>query len=153
MRSGFLNTLAACLGLGVMNVHAQTQASVQIERLDFGSGEPERRGFENATAVVNDVYHAPQYLPGLPTAASIWPRVVEVPCTRTPGGALQCKGYQWLPTYGRAEYLYFRPVIAGAPVSAAPEDLPLALAPSSAMSAPATAKPVKAVDSTRKKGM
>jgi hypothetical protein len=153
MRSLFLNALAVLLGLIVPGVHAQQQSPVEIERLDFGSGEPEQRGFENATAVLNDVYHAPQYLPGLPTAASIWPRVVEVPCTRAPSGTLQCKGYQWLPTYGRAEYLYFRPVVAAAPVALAPEisPAPAATLPARAMSEPPAAEPAKPAMASRRR--
>lgn len=98
-------------------------ATVEIQRLYLGSGEPERPGYENATFVLNDVYHVPQYLPGLPTAASIWPRVIDVPCTRLPSGGLRCQGYSWSPAMGRAEYLYFRPVlVVSSPVGARPGD-------------------------------
>lgn len=117
MRSLFL--LAAAL---VGAAAAQTPPPVRIERSFLGSGQPEQAGYENATAVTNDVYHAPQYLPGSPTAATIWPRVVEVPCSKGADGSLLCSGYHWLPSYGRAEYLYFRPVLAP------PADAPAAMA-------------------------
>ena len=83
-----------------------------IERLPLGSGEPGQAGFENAQPVAIDenVYHVPQYLPGFPTAATLWPRIIQVRCRQTPS-LLQCDGYQWVPAFGRAEYLYFVPVI------------------------------------------
>lgn len=91
---------------------------LQIERLPLGSGEPGQDGFENAVPVAIDenVYHVPQYLPGFPTAATLWPRIVHVRCRQTPS-LLQCDGYHWTPAMGRAEYLYFVPVIepAGRP--------------------------------------
>ncbi len=87
----------------------------------LGSGEPGEPGFEKATPVYNNIYHVPQYMPGYPTAAIIWPRVIEVPCRKVEAG-LQCDGYNWTPNMGRAEYLYFMPVLAAVvPVSTAPE--------------------------------
>lgn len=104
--------LAAVLLQGRARAQTAPPLTVEIQRLYLGSGEPERPGYENATLVLNDVYHVPQYLPGLPTAASLWPRVIDVPCTVLPSGALRCRGYSWTPAMGRAEYLYFRPVVA-----------------------------------------
>jgi len=66
--------------------------------------------------VENNMYHAPQYLPGSPTAASLWPRVVRVRCEKA-GEGLRCEGYNWAEWMGRGEYLYFTPVIAAAPSS------------------------------------
>lgn len=114
MRSFLTWTLVLFMGTGLLAGVARGQDVVEIERLYLGSGEPGSTGYENAMVVENDVYHAPQYMPGLPTAAPIWPRVVEVPCTRAPTGALQCKGYEITPAYGRGEYLYFRPVVLAA---------------------------------------
>jgi len=110
---------------------ATATAQVSIERNRLGSGEQGVQGFENATLVLdNNIFHAPQYLPMYPTAATIWPRVVEVRCHRvgtsvtvsvnTAGvvyGArnepkLQCDGYDWMPALGRGEYLFFKPVMA-----------------------------------------
>ena len=85
---------------------------VEIERDPLGSGTPSptvSAGMENATPVNEDEYHAPQYMPGYPTAATIWPRVVTVPCTRAESGALLCEGYRWTPALGRGEYLFFTP--------------------------------------------
>ena len=95
----------ACVALpGV----AQT---VQIERQQLGSGQPGQTGLENAVRVEDGMYHVPQYMPGFPTAATIWPRVINVPCRKN-GDVLVCEGYHWLPEFGRAEYLYFVPVLA-----------------------------------------
>lgn len=58
----------------------------------------------------NDIYHSPQYMPGYPTAATIFPRVVDVDCVRVING-ISCKGYNWLPEMGRGEYLMVHPVI------------------------------------------
>lgn len=92
----------------------QLSMTVEIERQHLGSGEPGQAGFENATPVSDDVYHAPQYMPGYPTARSVWARVIEVPCDRGADGRLQCKGYQWSPALGRGEYLFFKPVVLAA---------------------------------------
>lgn len=92
-------------------------AQPMIERQGLGSGEPGVSGWEPSTAVGNDAFHAPQYMPGSPTAASIWPRVVEVPCN---AGATQCEGYQNVPALGRGEYLFFRPAPTQAEVKVAP---------------------------------
>lgn len=63
-----------------------------------------------ATKWHNDIYHSPQYMPGHPTAATLYPRVVDVKCTQTSTG-LSCNSYNWIPEMGRGEYLMFRPVM------------------------------------------
>ena len=84
--------------------------TVSIAHDALGSGTPGAVGFELAVPVLsNDIYFVPQYMPAFPTAATIWPRVVEVPCIKTAQG-LQCDGYKWLPKMGRGEYLFFTPV-------------------------------------------
>lgn len=84
---------------------------VSVGRLEMGSGTPGVVGLENAPTVVNDIYHAPEYLPYHPTAATIWPRVVEVECNKLPSGALDCEGYRWNPGMGRGEYIFITPVV------------------------------------------
>lgn len=132
MHPRFLIPLMLALAAVVVPLRSRAQPSappvtVEIQRLYLGSGEPGQGGFENATLVVNDVYHVPQYLPGRPTAAPIWPRVIEVPCTRLASGGLRCQGYAWRPGVGRGEYLYFRPVVvASTPVGAGQEEAPVA---------------------------
>ena len=95
---------------------ASAQTAPEIQREPLGSGEPGTTGYEAAVLVFDNVWHVPQYLPGSPTAASIWPRAIPVRCTPD-GTRLLCEGYEWTPALGRGEYLYFIPVIvnAGAP--------------------------------------
>lgn len=100
--------------LAIMALAMAASASAQnvdIQRNAYGSGVPGKEGFENADVVENDIFHAPQYMAAFPTAATIWPRVVEVPCVRSATG-LQCEGYNWTPKMGRGEYLFFKPKIA-----------------------------------------
>lgn len=103
---------------------------VEVARVPAGSGEPEQTGFENAVLVGNNMYHAPQFMPGYPTAATIWPRVIEIPCRRDGENVIQCEGYHWVPSMGRGEYLYFVPVVLRPSVSSTLEGpQPIALAP------------------------
>ena len=85
-------------------------ADVNIDRFSLGSGTPGNSGVENAIKWDADVYHAPQYMPGYPTASIIFPRAISVLCVQK-GADLLCKGYNWLPEMGRAEYLMIRPII------------------------------------------
>ncbi len=98
--------LAALIGLAG-SVLAQ---EVNVSREASGSGQPGTTGYENAKKWDNDIFHAPQYMPGYPTAAVLYPRIVEVQCKRS-GSLLVCKGYNWTPDMGRGEYLMVRPVI------------------------------------------
>ncbi len=93
-------------------------AEVNVGKVQLGSGTPvsNASGFENAkivdnAKVENNTLHAPQYMPYNPTAATIWPRVVEVPCTKTASGDLNCAGYNWKPEMGRGEYLFVQPKV------------------------------------------
>lgn len=96
-------------------------AEVNLGKTGFGSGTPAQSmgnsGVENAPLVANDadVRHVPQYLPGHPTAATIYPRVIETPCTKMPNGNLECENYRWSPSMGRAEYLFVVPRVVEAP--------------------------------------
>ena len=64
-------------------------------------------GTDNADPVADyGVWHVPQYMPGFPTAATIWPRVVDVRCAEDNA----CTGYLITPAMGRGEYLFFRPI-------------------------------------------
>src|SRR5262249_25092646 len=97
-------------------------ADVNVGKSVLGSGNPigNASGVENATVVdnakvENNILHAPQYMPYNPTAATIWPRVVEVPCTKEASGDLTCAGYNWSPSLGRGEYLFIAPKVVEAP--------------------------------------
>lgn len=147
--------LLAMTGLHGVAVHAQDVGGwlppnaptvmsgpvVSIERRILGSGQPHAPGFENAVLVLNDIYHAPQYLPGYPTSASIWARVIDVACRRE-AETLRCTGYNWSPSMGRGEYLYFRPVLVAvaAPV-ALEEPRPVIRAPAVVRDEPAPPPP------------
>lgn len=104
--------------LAAMSLTAMAQ-SVQIERKVLGSGQPGKSGYENAVPLGNGTFHAPQYMPGFPTAATIYPRAVQVQCIEV-GSKLACEGYHWLPEMGRGEYLEIVPKIAIRPVAAKP---------------------------------
>jgi hypothetical protein len=89
------------------NVSQASIAGLKIERVHLGSGSQDAAGTENAEPVADyGVWHVPQYLPGFPTAATIWPRVVEVQCAEDNA----CAGYFITPAMGRGEYLFFRPI-------------------------------------------
>jgi hypothetical protein len=109
----------AALALALFSASALA-ADVEVSRKGTGSGTPAptltNAGVENAIPVNSspDVLHVPQYLPGYPTAATIWPRIVEVPCTMT-AGVKTCEGFRWTPALGRGEYLFITPVVKTAP--------------------------------------
>jgi hypothetical protein len=96
-------------------------AEVNVGKAVLGSGTPSNLvgGTENARVVdnakvENNILHAPQYMPHFPTAATIWPRVVEVPCTKDSKGDLTCAGYNWSPSMGPGEYLFVSPKVVEA---------------------------------------
>ena len=90
-------------------------AEIKIQRNILGSGIQNASMTADVAIPVGDygVYHVPQYMPGFPTAATIWPRVVEVKCQND-----LCEGYENTPAIGRGEYLFFKPVNMAAAVSA-----------------------------------
>lgn len=101
---------------------AAFSAEVSVERITLGSGVPGTTGLENASVVdnakvENNILHAPQYMPYFPTAATIWPRTVEVECKNngTVQSLLDCEGYEWSPALGRGEYLFVKPVVKEEP--------------------------------------
>ena len=98
---------AVRLGLAMtQNIPLASISGVKIERMLFGSGSQDASGMEKADPVADfGVWHAPQYMPGFPTAATIWPRVVDVRCANN-----TCTGYLITPEMGRGEYLFFRQV-------------------------------------------
>jgi hypothetical protein len=85
--------------------------SVVIKNRPFGSGTPGVDGVTETQPVGDNLYHVPQALPGVPTAATLYPRVVDVECVKAKTGTVVCDGYNWLPSLGRGEYILIRPVI------------------------------------------
>jgi hypothetical protein len=116
------------LALAVTTLVAGTafaNPAVLIQQRAYGSGTPGTPGTQGTPVVVmteatsalpDGLYYAPQYLPGYPTAAVIWPRVVDVECAKTKAGNVACEGYNWLPEYGRGEYLLIRPHVKAEPL-------------------------------------
>ena len=92
-------------------------SAFEVERLPFGSGTPAgdvTTGTESAHAVIDGLYHVPNYMPGFPTAATIWPRELRVECDLVDGSSF-CAGYRVLPAVGRGEYIFVRPYAKPAP--------------------------------------
>lgn len=93
---------------------------IVIDRINNGSGTPGQAGIENAVIVdnakvENNILHAPQYMAGFPTAATIWPRVIEVDCKKNAQSNTKCNGYEWSPAMGRGEYLFIKTKVAEEP--------------------------------------
>jgi hypothetical protein len=96
-------------GLNTLNDEAQS-ASVKIRAVPLGSGTPSigalnAGSYTNARSLGNGLYQVPGYMPGYPTAATIFPRVVQVRC-----GADGCEGYTITPAIGRGEYVFVQPI-------------------------------------------
>lgn len=101
--------------IAVLALTASTTAMADeefgVNRSKLGLGTPAQNvtvGLENASHVSNGMYFVPQYMPGYPTAATIFPRAVEVDC-ETVDGQVKCDGYNWTPNLGRGEYLFIVP--------------------------------------------
>ncbi|RIX85346.1 hypothetical protein [Acidovorax cavernicola] len=100
-RTLFLWVAASC----VATASVAATPIIRIERMPLGSGLQNASGTENAEPVGDyGVWHVPQYMPGYPTSATIWPRVVIIQCN-----VARCSGYEVTPELGRGEYLFFRP--------------------------------------------
>jgi len=86
--------------------------TVTLENEILGSGQPGQTVPEVVVPVNirEGIYHGQQYMPGYPTAGVIWARVIEVPCMKVSTG-LKCDGYTWKPAFGRAEYLFVKPMV------------------------------------------
>lgn len=120
MKKSFL--LMAALAVSTT---AFAAGDVNVTRKGLGLGTPSTKfsnaGVENTvpTNYSPDVLFVPKYLPGYPTAATIWPRIVEVPCKETKG-ALECEGFHWTPDMGRGEYLFVTPKVVAEPKPVVP---------------------------------
>lgn len=98
--------VAACIPVWSAAAPVVANMPLSIQRQILGSGEQNAEGEELAQPVGNyGVWHVPQYLPGYPTAATIWPRAITVKCKDG-----RCDGYVITPQMGPGEYLFFIPV-------------------------------------------
>lgn len=115
---------AACNLSAAADLHPSGDNTFQIERRPFGSGTPATAastGTDTALSIADGLYHVPNYLPGFPTAATIWPRELPVECQSDfETGRPTCSGYQVLPAVGRGEYIFVRPIAKPVPVPAVP---------------------------------
>lgn len=76
-----------------------------IENKPLGSGNA-TVGKSQAIEVYHGLYFVPQHMPGYPTSAVIWPRVIETDCDLF-STTLHCNGYNDKSGKGRAEYLFY----------------------------------------------
>lgn len=93
-----------CMVAAAMVAHAQ-DGRLRVENSVLGSGVYSV-GNSLAVEVHHGVFHVPQYMPGFPTAATLWPTVIKHNCY-IPNK--DCDLFDYKPSYGRAEYLFFRP--------------------------------------------
>lgn len=114
---------------------------IEVTKMALGSGTPalSTSGTETALLVGDGLYHVPNYLPGFPTAATIWPRALSLSCEPDAAdGKLNCSGFEVIPALGRGEYIFVRPERKPAP--------PIVTAP-----APVPPAPPAPLETTRKK--
>lgn len=98
MRKLFITVL-----LAVTSLAASAQYVVENKLLGPGNYEI---GSSPAFKVLGDLYHVPQFMPGYPTSATIWPRVTKTKC-RFENRTVYCDPVR-LTQYGdRTEYLFF----------------------------------------------
>ena len=61
------------------------------------------------------IHHVPGMLPGHPTAATIWPRIIRVQCTME-DGKMKCDYPARSPDVDRGEYVLYEPIFKKEPV-------------------------------------
>jgi hypothetical protein len=96
------------LMLSLLTALVPASQAQDIKNESLGSGVPMMMGSQPLYFVGNGLYALEQYLPNHPTAATIYPRIVDVNCTQLLDTVV-CEGYNWLPSMGRGEYLFVRP--------------------------------------------
>jgi hypothetical protein len=103
-------------------------SDIMVARVPMGSGTPsvgETSGYDEATPVADGLYHVPGFLPYESSAASMWPRVVNVKC-HSQDGEWYCTGYHIDGVLERGEDVYVRPqfikvVTPVVPITVVPE--------------------------------
>lgn len=113
--------LSLIITLVSLSVHAEdfksaakivTEQPIVINRQLVGSGA--QTGVGKQTSIIvhrQGLLHTPNYMPGYPTATTLWPRVVRVPCVKGVDGKLYCDQFDWTPADGRGEYIYYTPMV------------------------------------------
>lgn len=105
------------IGAAILACTSAFAGDILIKNDQLGSGIPAQTvtiGDQQAEPVGDGMYFIPQQLSGYPTAATIWPRAVQVECVKTATG-LQCDGFNYSPKLGRGEYLFVIPVLKQQP--------------------------------------
>lgn len=116
--SGLLMAMIAAVAFAGTPTNTSVPVNVNVQNETLGTGVPgSSSGTVKAYPLPDGTYFVPQYLPGSPTAATIYPRVVDVPCIKNQDGTLTCSGYHWSPEMGRAEYLFIQPRIVVQPAA------------------------------------
>jgi outer membrane protein OmpA-like peptidoglycan-associated protein len=109
--------MAQATDLKALNDQTGLVQGFKIRNVPLGSGVPSLQqgnvSFETANSLGNGMYTVPGFLPYYPTAATIWPRVVQVRCSADG----MCDGYSITPALGRGEYLYVQPIVVPAPIA------------------------------------
>jgi hypothetical protein len=110
MKKIILGLMASVGLLGIVSAQ-----DVVILKNEAGTGTPDVVNgtpgeFADSWDNSRHIYHVPQYMPGYPTAAVIFPRVVDVECEKS-NAQIVCKGYHLMPEDGRGEYLMIHPVM------------------------------------------
>jgi hypothetical protein len=83
--------------------------SIEVANVPMGSGMPGQSvGYTEATPVSDGLYQVPGFMPYQSTAASMWPRVVDVTC-HNQSGTWYCNGYHIDGVLERGEDIYVRP--------------------------------------------
>jgi hypothetical protein len=103
------------LGLLLCSFNVLSDQIVQNNSI-YGSGPQDQSKTAQAieTYPGSGLYHIPDYMPGYPTAAVIFPRVVDVNCVKTKDGLI-CDKFNWQPSIGRGEYIFIRPHVVESP--------------------------------------
>ncbi|MEB0133942.1 hypothetical protein QN362_01210 [Actimicrobium sp. CCC2.4] len=115
-----VNHTFASLALALLSITGPASADsvsdaangIEVTKMALGSGTPamSTSGTETARLVGDGLYHVPNYLPGFPTAATIWPRALSLSCEpESAEDKLTCDGFQVIPALGRGEYIFVRP--------------------------------------------
>lgn len=120
-----MKKIAILMAALAVSMTALAAGDVNVTRKGLGLGTPGTKltnvGVENVVPTNSspEVLFVPKYLPGYPTAATIWPRIVEVPC-KDVNGSLECEGFHWTPDMGRGEYLFITPKVVAEPKQPVP---------------------------------
>ncbi len=107
-------------GISIWLMAALAHAAVVINNEPLGDGPPSHTmtvGTTKAYYWGDGLYFVPGYMPGWPTAATMWPRVVTVKCVKETDGTIHCDGYEIRDQQiqHRGEYILFRPIIVDPP--------------------------------------